>query len=93
MTFKSKVLVTAFVIVGFDAVASFLSKRFQFDYTILVWASFLIYAAAGYWGAHRRGFLFGVLLGALAGLVDSTIGWFVSMSIGPFISTGVGTKE
>lgn len=89
MTFKGKILIIILVIVGFDALVSVLSKLFQFDYTNLVWASFLIYLAAGYWGAHRRGFLFGMLLSALAGLADSTIGWFISMSIRPFTRTGI----
>lgn len=89
MTFKSKILVTIVVIVGFDAVASWASRVLQFDYTNLVWVSLVIYLAAGYWGAHRRGFLFGLLLGSLAGLADSTIGWWVSTSIRPFSRTEI----
>lgn len=89
MTFKSKILVTIVVIVGFDAVASLASRILQFDYANLVWVSLVIYLAAGYWGAHRRGFLFGLLLGSLAGLADSTIGWWVSTWIRPFSRTGI----
>lgn len=89
MTFKGKTLVVILVIVGFDAVASLLSKLFQFDYTNLVWASLLIYVAAGYWGAHRRGFFFGLLLGLLAGLIDATLGWFISTAIRPFSTTEI----
>jgi len=74
MTFKSKILIVALVTAGFDVVMSTLSRYFQFEYTRLASASFLIYLAAGYWGAYHRGFAYGSLLGALAGLVDSTIG-------------------
>jgi len=89
MPFKTKILITVLVIVGFDTVASFLSSVFQFDYTRLMWLSFLIYVVVGYWGAHRQGFVYGMLLGTFAGLVDSTIGWFVSRMIGPFLRTDI----
>ena len=51
--------------------------------------SFLIYLVVGYWGAHRRGFTYGMLLGTLAGLADSTVGWTVSRMIGPFLQTDI----
>jgi len=89
MTFKGKVLVTILMIIGFDVIASLASRFLQFDYTYLVWVSLVIYLTAGYWGAHRRGFLFGLMLGSLAGLADSTIGWWVSTSIRPFSSTEI----
>lgn len=89
MTFKRKIFVVILVVIGFDVVASLLSRLFRFDYTNLVWVSLLIYLAAGYWGAHYRGFMFGLLLGSLAGLIDSTLGWFVSTAIGPFSSSEI----
>src|SRR5882672_1724154 len=89
MTFKKKILITIAVVVGFDVIASLASRLLQFDYTNLVWVSLAIYLAAGYWGALRRGFLFGLLLGALAGLTDSTIGWWVSTMIRPFSRMGI----
>jgi thiamine transporter ThiT len=89
MSFKTKVLITVLVVVGFDTVASFLSRSFHFEYTRLMWVSFLIYLVVGYWGAHRRGFVYGMLLGTIAGLVDSTIGWFVSRMIGPFLQADI----
>lgn len=85
MSFKSKILITFVVIVGFDAVASFVSRSFQLDYTNSLWFSFFLYVAAGFWGAHRRGVAYGMLLGTLAGFADSTFGWFVSRSIGAFV--------
>jgi hypothetical protein len=89
MTFKIKILISILAIIGFDAIASLTSRVFQFDYTNLVWVSLVIYLAAGYWGAHRRGFLFGLLLASLAGLADSTIGWWLSTWIRPFSRTGI----
>lgn len=85
MPFKAKILITILAIVGFDALASILSRISQFEYTRLMWVSFLIYVVVGYWGAYRHGFLYGILLGALAGVTDSTLGWFVSSMIGPFL--------
>ena len=85
MSFKTKVLITCLVVIGFDVVASLLSRAFQFEYTNFVWLSFLIYVVIGFWGAFRRGFVYGMLLGSIAGFTDSTAGWFLSRMIGPFI--------
>jgi hypothetical protein len=85
MSFKSKILITVVGIVGFDAVSSFVSRSFQLDYRNWMWLSFFLYAVVGFWGAHRRGAAYGMLLGTLAGLADSTFGWFVSRMIGPFV--------
>jgi hypothetical protein len=84
MSFKSKILIAIIGIVWFDATASVLSKLLQFDYSYLIPVSLLIYVVVGYWGAYRRGFIFGILLGGLAGLGDATLGWFVSTQIGAF---------
>ncbi len=84
MTFKSKILVSIFMIVSFDAIGSTLSRLFQFDYGDFIWGSFLLYVFVGYWGAYRRGFIYGILLGGVTGLAESTLGWYVSTAIGPF---------
>jgi hypothetical protein len=91
MAFKSKILITILIVIGFDAVASALSRSFHYDYTRLVWVSFLIYLVVGYWGARNLGITYGVLLGAVAGLADSTIGWFISRMIGPFTKIPIPT--
>jgi len=85
MRFKTKILITLLAIVAFDAIASFLSRAFHVDYTNFIWLSFLLYIAIGFWGAHRKGFVYGMVLGTFAGLVDSTLGWFVSRMVGPFL--------
>ena len=87
MTFKVKILISVLAIVGFDAVASIASRTLKFEYTRFMWLSFLIYICVGYYGAYRQGFGYGMVLGALAGLSDSTLGWLVSRMIGPFVQT------
>jgi hypothetical protein len=93
MSFKAKILITLMAIVAFDAIASFISKAFRVDYSNFMWLSFVLYVAVGFWGAHRKGFVYGMLLGAFAGLVDSTVGWFVSRMIGPFLPTDIPKLE
>jgi len=93
MRFKTKILITLLAIVAFDAIASFLSRAFHVDYTNFIWLSFLLYIAIGFWGAHRKGFVYGMVLGTFAGLVDSTLGWFVSRMVGPFLRTDIPKLE
>ncbi len=89
MSFATKVLITCLAVVAFDALASLLSRLLQFEYANFMWLSFLIYVVVGFWGAFARGFLYGMLLGTIAGFTDSTVGWFVSRMIGPFIQPKV----
>jgi thiamine transporter ThiT len=91
MAFRRKILITILIIAGFDTVASMISRSFHYDFSSFAWGSFLIYLAIGYWGARRCGVKYGMSLGALAGLVDSTIGWFISRMIGPFIEMPIPT--
>jgi hypothetical protein len=84
MAFNRKILITIFAVAGFYVVASALSRGLRYEYSSLIWTSFLIYLAAGYLGGRRRGFKCGMLLGSLAGFIDSTIGWFIARTIGPF---------
>jgi thiamine transporter ThiT len=91
MVFKKKILFTIAFVVGFDVIASLASRVLQFEYISLVLVSLLIYLVAGYWGAHRQGFLFGILLGVLAGLTDATLGWWLSTMIRPFSNMPVAS--
>jgi hypothetical protein len=84
MSFSRKILIMTIAVAGFDAGASVLSRNFRYEYSGLIWTSFLIYLAAGYLGGRRRGIKCGMLLGSMAGFIDSTIGWFISRMIGPF---------
>ena len=81
----SKILITFLVIIGFDALASLISRMFQVPYIKFAVGSRLSYIAAGFFGAFRRGFVYGLLLGVIAGFTGSTAGWFVSQLIGPFM--------
>ena len=78
-------LVVAGVIILFDVVASIASRTLKFDYTSLVWGSWCLYIAAGYFGCKFYGFLGGAIAGLAAGLADSTAGWMLSSVIGPNI--------
>jgi len=80
-------LVVVGAIVLFDALASVLSRTLQIDYATLLWVSFLLYLAAGYFGCKYFDFLTGLGGGFVAGLTDSTLGWLVSSAIGPYTST------
>src|SRR5262245_27100445 len=78
-------LIVAGFIILFDAVTSAASRTLTLDYTIFGWASYFFYAAAGYCGHRNFDLPTGVVTGAVAGLADSTLGWYISSLIGPFI--------
>src|SRR5262245_36070563 len=93
MTFGRKILVTIFAVAGFYAGASALSRSFRYDYSGLISTSFIIYLAAGYLGGRRRGIKCGMLLGSMAGFIDSTIGWFIARMIRPFTEMTIPTPD
>jgi hypothetical protein len=84
MTFKRKVLLFAAIILGYSIIVLSLSKVFLYDYSKFGLGSFFIYMVAGYVGAYRKGFWFGVLLAAITGFIDSTVGWYMTQLINPF---------
>jgi hypothetical protein len=60
------------------------SRTFGIPYTSGIAGSYLIYAAAGFFGARAGGGLWmGVVAGGAAGLTDATLGWLISWVIGP----------
>jgi hypothetical protein len=77
-------LVAGLAIVAFDAVASIISRTSGIEYTRFAYGSYLIQAAAGFFG-RRSGLSFwgATLLGTWVGFVEATIGWAVSWWIGP----------
>ena len=85
MSYTIKVLITGLVVVTFDVIASLVSRTFQIEYVYFVLISLILYILIGFWGAFHRSFVYGMLLGAIAGLADSTLGWFASRMIGPYI--------
>jgi hypothetical protein len=74
----------ALAIVAFDAVASIISRTAGIEYTKFAYGSYLIQAAAGFFG-RRSGLSFwgATLLGTWVGFVEATVGWAVSWWIGP----------
>ncbi|MGH9967422.1 MAG: hypothetical protein ACREBG_06265 [Pyrinomonadaceae bacterium] len=78
-------LIVFFAVVFFDSIASFASKTLEFDYAKLFWASWCLYALVGFLGCKRFSFLDGIAAGFVAGLADSTVGWFLSSAIGPYM--------
>lgn len=89
MSYTTKVLITGLVVVTFDVIASLVSRTFQIEYGYFILVSLILYVLIGFWGAWRRSFVYGMLLGAIAGLSDSTLGWFASRMIGPYIQPKV----
>src|SRR5262249_1867210 len=73
-------------IVLFDVVASFASRALKFDYTHLVWASWFLYALAGYFGFGYSRLAGALLAGLVAGIADATIGWALSTAIRPYLT-------
>ena len=83
MSFVKFVLLSAAIVVVFDALASVASAAFHFPYVYAGLGSVFIYMALALVVALRFGFVRGLVLGATLGLVDATIGWAVSWVIGP----------
>ena len=78
-------LIVAVVIVMFDAVASAASRTLVVDYTKLSLITYILYVVTGYLGCKSFDLLTGTAAGFIAGLCDSTIGWFLSSVIRPYI--------
>ncbi len=83
-SYKRVLMISAAVVLAFDTVAAGASAALGFPYASAAPGSWLIYAAAGFFGARAGGGVWmGVLAAAMTGLVDSTAGWLVSSAIGP----------
>lgn len=86
MTAYARVLLLAgAAVLLYDGLMAVASIQFGFDYAsaLGVLGSSLLYAAAGFFGARvRTRTRDGVMAGAFAGLVDSTLGWLLSVLVG-----------
>ena len=79
-----KVFLTgAILVLGFDTVGASASRLLGFPYAVLWIGSFIVYLAVTGRAAVRSGLLAAIAVGALLGLVDSTLGWAISWAIGP----------
>lgn len=70
-------------VILFDISASVLSLYLGLPYGYFAIGSFLIYLAFGFFGGRVSFWFYGAVIGAILGLVDSTIGWAISWNIGP----------
>ena len=70
-------------VVVFDAIASLASLAIGFNYEYSAFGSMVLYCAFGYWASRVRTILFALIVGALMGLVDASLGWAVSWILGP----------
>jgi len=81
--FVKLALIGAIVIFLFDAVSAFISRSTGLAYAWFSIGSFLIQAGFGFLVGTRTKWFFGALMGAVLGLVESTLGWVISWNIGP----------
>jgi hypothetical protein len=82
--FLRTVLLAVAAVLAFDVAAAAASRAFGFAYASVSPGSYLIYFAAGLFGARAGGRVrSGMLAGAAVGLADSSLGWMLSAWIGP----------
>lgn len=70
-------------VIAFDALASIASVALGFPYSYAAFGSAVLYIVFAFFAARMFGFWTALLLGAVMGLTDVTIGWAVSWAIGP----------
>ncbi|MDN3581201.1 hypothetical protein [Mucilaginibacter flavus] len=74
-----KLLISGFVAITLcDAIGSIASRQFVFNYAILAFISFTIYAVFGFLGTRSKNLKTGIFIAACVGFFDSTIGWGIS---------------
>jgi predicted Zn-dependent protease len=73
----------ALLVLLFDTVGATASRLIGFPYATLTIGSFIIYLALTHRAARQAGVLTAIAVGAVLGLVDSTLGWAISWAIGP----------
>ncbi|QNP40174.1 hypothetical protein [Lysobacter solisilvae (ex Woo and Kim 2020)] len=76
-------------VIAFDAVASVASLGLGFPYSYATLGSAALYIVFAYFAARMFGFWPALLLGAVMGITDVTLGWAVSWAIGPGRVSGV----
>jgi hypothetical protein len=62
-----------------DALGSIASRRLNFNYSRLAPLSFIVYTAIGFIGAREANQSTSIIIAAVTGLFDATIGWKISM--------------
>ena len=74
--------VAAFVVI-YDIAASLASRSLGFNYAHASIGSLIVYAGSGAIAAKVAAFEQALLVGAVAGITDATLGWWISWKIGP----------
>lgn len=82
-SFLILLLISFLVILAFDTFASFTSKIFQTKYALFTIGSVVIYFCVGFFAAKYGNFGLAIIAAAIAGIFDSTLGWYISWLIGP----------
>jgi len=80
-------------ILGFDTLASFASLATGFSYSYAAYGSVILYLVFTFVAGRNFGFLLAISLGAVMGIVDSTLGWAISWAIGPGRPPGSSMTE
>jgi hypothetical protein len=81
--FSICLLISCLSILAFDIIASFVSLIFQIEYTLFSLGSTIICIGIGFFGEKYGNLVLAVLSTTIAGIVDSTLGWYISWIIGP----------
>jgi hypothetical protein len=80
-------LLSAGTIVGFDVIASLLSRSLHISYTRFSIGSYVLYGLLGYLAAQRATpakFKASLTTGRVAGATDCTLGWYIATLLHPF---------
>lgn len=83
------VLAGAISVLLYDSIGAFIALSVGFDYALLAIGSCALYALFGFLAGRTSGWVYGLAVGALLGLIDSTIGWAIAWTIGPGEPTAV----
>ena len=79
----NNLVLVAFVMVAYDAMASGMSRVAGIEYRYFMFGSLLLCGLIGFFVSWRTSFIWGIIAGFVAGLAESTLGWAVSTWIGP----------
>lgn len=62
-----------------DILGSICSRQWSFNASLLAPISSIIYGTCGFWGTKEKKIKTGILIAAVTGFFDSTIGWEISI--------------
>lgn len=84
MTFKTIVLRFSFLILLLNGAWAFLTVQNGYEYGAGMWASLLVYMAAGFVAARHLGQRDAMLAGASIALVEATAGFALAYALGAY---------